>query len=65
MHSKNWQVNAIRNLQNKQSLNAVVDYYMEHGCTDKDVKSSYGNSNRDRVPKMYATYKPLMNSVLY
>ena len=32
---------------------------MEHGCTDNDVKSSYGNSNRDRVPKMYVTYKTI------
>ena len=59
IHSKNWQVNAIRNLQNKQSLDAVVDYYMEHGCTDKDVKNSYCNSRRDRVPKMYVTYKTI------
>ena len=59
IHSKNWQVNAIRNLRNKQTLPTVVDYYMDHGYTDKDVKNSYGNSRRDRVPKMYVTYKTI------
>ena len=59
IHSKNWQVNAIRNLQNKQSLDAIVDYYMQHACIDEDVKNSYGSFRRDRVPKMYVTYKTI------
>ena len=29
IHSKNWQVNALRNLQNKQSLDAIVDYHVQ------------------------------------
>ena len=59
IHSKNWQVNALRNLQNKQSLDAIVDYYVQHACTDEDVKTSYGILRRDRVAKMYVTYKTI------
>ena len=59
IHSKNWQVNALRNLQNKQSLDVIVDYYVQHACTDEDVKTSYGSLRRDRVAKMYVTYKTI------
>ena len=31
-HSKNWQVNAILKLQNKNLLDAIIDYYMHNGC---------------------------------
>ena len=57
IHSKSWQVNAILKLQNKNSLDAIINYYMHNGYIDENFKNYYVSIKSDRVPKIYVTYK--------
>ena len=59
IHSKNWRVGAILKLKNEKSLDAIIDYYIHNGCKDENVKNCYVSIKRDRVRKMYVTYKTI------
>ena len=57
IHSKNWQVNAVKKLQNKKTFDSIVDYHLEHNCVRSDIKLKYDNMKRERDTKMFVCYK--------
>ena len=59
IHSKNWQVNTILKVQNKKSLDDVVDHHTCNCWKGKDVTNYYFSTKRNRVPKMYVKYKTI------